>query len=118
MPGFTDALRGYALATHKRDGWKCVYCGLDGRESFGAWLSLSWEHLLPKGHPRRDHQDFIVTSCMFCNVCDNRYFDRAKERGVVLDGKTPQELIDQRRPYVVKTRDAYRAFWETNVMRT
>lgn len=30
MPGFTDALRGYAFAVHKRDGFKCRYCGLDG----------------------------------------------------------------------------------------
>jgi hypothetical protein len=41
MPGFTDALRGYAYPTHMRDGFRCRYCGLDGTGSFGSWLSLS-----------------------------------------------------------------------------
>jgi hypothetical protein len=115
MPTFTDALRGYALSTHKRDGFRCVYCGLDGTCSFEAWLSLSWEHLLPKGHPKRNDPQFIVTSCMFCNVADNQYFARAGERGLTFEGKTPQELIEQRRPFVIRTRDAYREFWTANV---
>jgi len=115
MPSFTDALRGYALSTHRRGGWTCVYCGLDGRQSLAHWLSLSWEHLLPKGNPQRDEARFIVTSCMFCNVADNRYFDRAKERGVTFEGRSPEDLIAQRKPYVMKTREAYREFWEANV---
>src|SRR5215467_11179175 len=77
MAGFDDALRGYAYPIHKRDGFRCRYCGLDGRQSFASWLSLSWDHLLPKGDPRRDDPTYIVTSCMFCNVADNRYFDLA-----------------------------------------
>ena len=55
MPGFTDALRGYAFPVHQRDGFKCRYCGLDGTQSFANWLSLSWDHLLPKDHPNRDN---------------------------------------------------------------
>ncbi len=54
MPPYSDALRGYALF-HRRDDWTCVYCGLDGRESFWAWLSLSVDHLLPKGHADADN---------------------------------------------------------------
>ncbi len=75
MAGFDDALRGYAYPIHRRDGFRCRYCGLDGTKSFASWLSLHWDHLLPKGHPHRDDPDFIVTACMFCNVADNRYFD-------------------------------------------
>jgi 5-methylcytosine-specific restriction endonuclease McrA len=66
MPGFTDALRGYAFPVHKRDKFKCRYCGLDGMASFANWLSLSWDHLLPRGHPERDNLEYIVTACMFC----------------------------------------------------
>jgi 5-methylcytosine-specific restriction endonuclease McrA len=69
MPGFTDALRGYALAVHRRDGFQCRYCGLDGAATFAAWLSL-----YPKGRPNRDNPDYLVTACMFCNTADNRYF--------------------------------------------
>ena len=53
--GFGDALRGYAFPVHRRDNFCCRYCGLDGRAAFANWLSLSWDHLLPKGHPDRDN---------------------------------------------------------------
>lgn len=115
MAAFTDSLRGYAFPVHKRDGFKCVYCGLDGTRSFEAWLSLSWDHLLPKGHPLRDQHAYIVTACMFCNVADNRYFDRAAERGITFDAKTREELVAQRKPYVLKTRKSYQEFWEAEV---
>lgn len=115
MPQYTDSLRGYALPTHRRDRWTCVYCGLDGRQSFSSWLCLSEEHLLPKGHRSRNDPQFIVTACFFCNVSDNQYFAKALERGIDFDDKTPEELIALRRPYVLETRASYRTFWERHV---
>lgn len=115
MTGFTDALRGYVLPVHRRDGFRCRYCGLDGTQSFANWLSLSWDHLLPKGHPQRDNLDFIVTACMFCNTADNRYFDLAIKRGLRFDDLTPYELVAQRLPYVEATRPSYREFWQEHI---
>ena len=115
MAGFTDALRGYAFPVHQRDGFKCRYCGLDGTTSFANWLSLSWDHLLPSGHPERENLEYIVTACMFCNTADNRYFDHALNRGLLFDGLSPDELVAQRRPYVEKTRESYQAFWKEHV---
>ena len=115
LPGFTDALRGYAYPVHSRDGFRCRYCGLDGTGSFGSWLSLSWDHLLPRGDPRREDPDYIVTACMFCNVADNRYFDLAEKRGLRFGGLTPDELVAQRLPYVEARRQSYREFWEEKV---
>ena len=115
MAKFQDSLRGYAHIVHKRDGFTCRYCGLDGRKSFAAWLSLSWDHLLPKGNENRNHLDYIVTACLFCNTADNRYFDMAAKRGTLLDGKTPEELVKQRSEYVTKTRKAYETFWKEHV---
>jgi hypothetical protein len=112
---FGDALRGYAYEIMKRDLFKCRYCGLDGTESFDAWLALSWDHLLPKGHPDRDNPDFIVTACNFCNVADNRYFDHANERGIRFDGLSQQELVAQRLRYVERTRKGYHDFWKEHV---
>jgi hypothetical protein len=112
---FTDALRGYAFRVHQRDGFKCCYCGLDGTDSFGNWLRLSLDHLLPKGHPSRDNPDYHITACMFCNTADNRYFDQATKRGLTFDDKTPEELIEQRRPYVQRTRESYEQFWREHV---
>ncbi|HEX4415258.1 MAG TPA: hypothetical protein VH107_16620, partial [Lacipirellulaceae bacterium] len=109
------ALRGYAFKVHQRDAFKCRYCGLDGTLSFSNWISLSWDHLLPKGHPNRDNPEYIVTACMFCNTADNRYFDQAKKRGLSFEGLSPDQLIAQRLNYVQKTRNAYQEFWEANV---
>ena len=115
MAGFTDSLRGYAFHIHKRANFKCRYCGIDGKQSFDTWLTLSWDHLLPKGHPNRDNPDFIVTACNFCNTSDNRYFDLAEKRGLKFDGLTQEELVVQRLPYVQATRKNYTAFWEQHV---
>ena len=86
-----------------------------GTQAFTNWLSLSWDHLLPKGHPNRDNLDYIVTACSFCNTADNRYFDLAPKRGLQFDGLTPDELVAQRLPYVEATRKHYREFWAENV---
>jgi 5-methylcytosine-specific restriction endonuclease McrA len=115
MPTYTDALRGYALAVMKRDKFRCRYCGLDGTASFTNWLSLSRDHLLPKGHANRDNPEFIVTACSFCNWADNRYFELAKGRGLSFEGLSQHELVRQRLPYVELARSAYREFWEQNV---
>ena len=115
MAGFTDALRGYAHPIHRRDDFRCRYCGLNGTSSFAAWLSLSWDHLLPTSDPRRNDPDYIVTACLFCNVADNRYFDLAEKRGLRFTGLTPDELVAQRLPYVEATRQSYRKFWDENV---
>jgi hypothetical protein len=115
MSSYTDSLRGYAFSIHQRDGFKCRYCDLDGTESLAAWLSLSWDHLLPKGHVKRDNPDFIVTACMFCNTADNQYFRLAKSRGLNVDGMTSDELVAQRKLYVQRTRRNYESFWKQYV---
>jgi len=98
-----------------RDNFKCRYCGVDGTKAFDTWLALSVDHLLPKGHPNRDNQDYMVTACQFCNTADNRYFDLAEKRGLRFDALTPNELVAQRLPYVQATRNKYEAFWEEDV---
>lgn len=115
MGKFTDALRGYGLEIYQRDNFTCQYCGADGTSSFETWLTLTVDHLLPQGHPERDNPEYIVTACSFCNNADNRYFDRAQERGLKFDRLTPEELIAQRLPYVQATRKKYREFWEEHV---
>jgi 5-methylcytosine-specific restriction endonuclease McrA len=118
MPNYTDSLRGYSQAIHQRDQYVCCYCGADGKMSFEVWLTLTSEHLLPKGHPNRDNPHYIVTACQFCNTADNRYFDKAAEYHLQFDNMTPEQLIEQRKPYVAKVRREYRAFWESKVKPT
>jgi hypothetical protein len=84
-------------------------------KSFDTWLTLSCDHLLPKGHPKRENPQYMVTACNFCNTADNHYFEHAKERGLEFDGLTPDELVAQRLPYVQAVRQEYKTFWETKV---
>ncbi len=118
MENYNDSLRGYAFDIHKRDDFRCRYCGADGTKSFDTWLTLTWDRLLPQGHPNRDNPDFIVTACAFCNTADNRYFDLAIKRGLTFDDMTPEELIVQRMPCVQRARRDYREFWRRRVIVT
>ena len=115
MPNYGDSLRGYAFKTHQRDHFRCRYCGLDGTKSFANWASLSWDHLLPHGDLRRDNPDFIVTACMFCNIANNQYFRQADARNLTFENKSPDELVEQRRPNVDRTRGNYKKFRDEHV---
>ena len=101
--GYTDALRGYAHEVLERDQFMCRYCGLDGR-IWPNWLYLSWDHLLPPGHTDRDNPEFIVAACRFCNEAHNR-------KTFPVDGKTPAELVVQKKQMVLVRREEYREFW-------
>ena len=115
MSKYTDSLRGYAFEIMKRDGFTCRYCGLNGTRDYDAWLSMSWDHLLPKGHPERDNPEYIVAACNFCNTADNRYFDNAAKRGISFDALSQTQLVEQRKAYVEATRAKYHEFWIANV---
>ena len=115
MKGYDDSLRGYGHEIYVRDGFICQYCGADGKKSFEVWLTLSCDHLLPKGHPNRNERDYIVTACQFCNTTDNFYFVHAEKRKLVFDDRSPAQLTAQRKPYVEAVREKYREFWDSNV---
>ena len=108
MKKYDDSLRGYSYAVHQRDGWKCVYCGWDGSASFENWVFLSRDHLLPKGDPKREDPDYIVTACRFCNEVK-----QAPSKNVV--GKTKEEIIKQNKVHILERREEYRDFWEREV---
>jgi 5-methylcytosine-specific restriction endonuclease McrA len=107
MVKYGDALRGYAHIVLKRDGYTCRYCGLDGT-IWPNWLYLSWDHLLPKGHPQRDDPAYIVAACRFCNEAHNRTIWDVAD-------KTPKELVEQKKPFVEAKHAEYKTFWEKEV---
>jgi 5-methylcytosine-specific restriction endonuclease McrA len=115
MKKFGDSLRGYSFDVHKRDNFVCQYCGADGTKSFDTWLSFSRDHLLPTGHKKREEEKYIVTACRFCNEADNQYFVQAEKRGISFDGKSREQLVEQRLEYVRETRQKYKEFWVKNV---
>jgi hypothetical protein len=100
----SGSLVGYSYQIHKRDGFVCVYCCLDGK-IWPNWVYLSWDHLLPKSNPKRDDPEYIVTACTFCNALHNRtVFDT--------EGKTRDELITQKKPLILERRELYRQHWD------
>ena len=105
---FNDALRGYAHPVIRRDGFRCVYCGLDGTSALSNWLHLSWDHLLPKGHSSRDDERFLVAACRFCNEVHNR---TASD----VNGKTAEQIVALKKEAVLVRRAEYREFWENEV---
>jgi hypothetical protein len=102
---FVDALRGYAHPIHRRDGFRCVYCGWDG-SVWPNWLFLCQDHLRPVGHPQRNDPAYIVTACQFCNYACNRQW---------FEGDSPEQVVERRREAVLVVREAYREFWQSNV---
>ena len=59
-----------------RDKLVCVYCGLDGKQSFQSWCQLlhGVDHLVPASSLNaeayqitRDNMGNLVTSCWICN---------------------------------------------------
>lgn len=107
MPKFDDALRGYAHPILARDNFVCTYCGLDGKV-WPNWVYLSLDHLVPEGDSRRDDHDYIVAACRFCNELHNKTM-------LEVIGKSPQEIIDQKKPLILKRREDYKDFWKENV---
>lgn len=70
MAKFNDAHRGRAFTILERDNFVCTYCGWDCK-IWPNWLYLSWDHLLPIGHPHRYDSEYIVAACIFCIVLNN-----------------------------------------------
>jgi len=100
------ALCGYARNVLKRDKYTCTYCHLDGTK-FENWVYLSWDHLLPKGHPARDDEEFIVASCTFCNTLCNRTPPKITE-GVL----TRRDLVERKFALVNERRAQFRAAFD------
>ena len=98
-----------------RDHYKCRYCGHDGTLSFEHFQRLQHDHLLPRGNPQRDNRDFIVVACDICNGADNRFFNKVEAYALILDGKTPDELVEQRKPYVSTWRMEVEQNWKNEI---
>ncbi len=65
----------------QKDGFRCVYCGFDGR-SFEGWRFLVVDHFRPRSKGGADDLDNLVTACMSCNSMksDNEWPSLAEAR--------------------------------------
>jgi hypothetical protein len=65
-------------------------------------LTLSWDQLLPVGHPNRESEHFIVTACHWCNTLLCRFFAYDRVQGFLLDSPSPEELVTRRKLYLTE----------------
>jgi hypothetical protein len=100
-----------AESIYRRDKWTCQYCGLDGRESFTSWRSLSLDHLLPEGHTRRDDPEFIVIACTHCNTMLGQYFKVAISKGETFENRDATDLLKSRRDFLCPRLANLKAYW-------
>jgi hypothetical protein len=114
MPAKT-AIYAEAEKVFKRDEWTCKYCGLNGRQSFAAWRSLTWDHLVPRHDSRRDNRDFIVTACGSCNMKLCQYWLVAQREGTKLDSLSETELLARRREYIRPFLYSDEEYWRGHV---
>lgn len=104
MPSFSDSLRGYGREIFERDSFVCAYCKRD-HSSFDLWLFLTVDHLLPKDDSRREHPEWKVTACSFCNTARNR------TKYNITETTTPAEIVAAKLAEISTTLKAYESFW-------
>ena len=106
MNGYTDSRRGYGYKTHKRDGFRCQYCGFDGT-TFDGWQQLSVDRILPGSQGGKYEPDNMITVCNACNSITSR---------MTFDTELPrQEIVERKKAHVAERRAEFRSFWEEYV---
>ena len=87
------------LDIYERDGFRCLYCGFDGR-TFEGWRNLTIDHINPTGS--KNDPANLATCCSYCNACKH---------------KDPCQSLEEAREIVKRHDAANRAYWAANVQR-
>jgi 5-methylcytosine-specific restriction endonuclease McrA len=82
-----------------REGFKCVYCGFDGR-SFEGWVFLQVDHFKPRSRGGSDELDNLCTSCAICNF---------------MKGAHTWDSLGEARAEMGEWRSKMKEYWETKV---
>lgn len=82
------------------DGFRCVYCGFDGR-SFEGWVFLVVDHFKPRSKFGTDDLANLVTACVSCNS---------------MKGDNDWPTLDEAKKNLQQWREQMRRYWETKVL--
>jgi 5-methylcytosine-specific restriction endonuclease McrA len=82
-----------------RDGFRCVYCGHDGR-TFDGWAFLQVDHFKPVCLGGTDDVENLKTACVICNH---------------MKGAAPFSTVADAARALGQWRGQMREFWEKNV---
>ena len=105
-PRYGDSLRGYGYEVMLRDGFRCVYCGYDGRD-FPNWLQLTVDHVVPSHQGGSGDETNLVAVCHACNSITSRMR--------FADGMVVEEIIEDKKNRVRERRREFWEFWNANV---
>lgn len=81
----------------ERDGYRCRYCGLDGRASFENALVMSVDFVMPRARKGKKDPDNLVACCWACNT---------------IKGKRVYRNFEDAKAHVLAKRDELRKCWQ------
>lgn len=84
----------------ERDGFRCQYCGLDGKTNFENSLVMSVDFIMPRARKGKKHASNLVAACRPCNM---------------LKGNRVFASFEEAKAYVLKRRADLRQEWETRM---
>ena len=82
-----------------KDGFRCVYCGHDGR-TFDGWVFLQVDHFKPRALGGSDETENLVTACVICNH---------------MKGGAPFKAREEAKASIGQWRNQMRRFWDERV---
>src|ERR1700756_484996 len=86
----------------ERDGYRCRYCGLDGRASFENALVMSVDFVVPRARKGKKTEDNLVACCKPCNT---------------IKGTEKYGSLEEAKAHVQATREQLRKAWEEKTAR-
>ena len=93
---------------HVRDGYRCVYCGLDGAV-LKRWDLFTNDHLVPEATGGPYTLLNVVTACLGCNQIKSG-FDPTDKGLDPLTEESRNRLISRAKEYI----EAHRKEWEAD----
>ena len=82
----------------ERDGYRCRYCGLDGKASFENALVMSVDFVMPRARKGKKDPNNLVACCWACNT---------------IKGKRIYTGFDEAKAHVLAKREELRKVWQT-----
>ena len=94
--------RTQGLHVLNRDGYRCQYCGLDGRASFENAILMGVDFIIPRARGGKNVPRNLVACCRPCNL---------------IKGRRLFSHFDEAKTYVMTEREKLRKVWEENMSR-
>jgi 5-methylcytosine-specific restriction endonuclease McrA len=80
-----------------RDGYRCRYCGLDGKASFENALVLTVDFIVPRARRGKKDPTNLVACCWACNT---------------IKGKRVYRSFEEAKAHVLSRREELRKAWQ------